>query len=117
MSSTLVASYPRSSNSSNAALTRRSRVLGRSGMSAPFMVLSADAMVLGTKSSRAMYSMCSPGNDGNQESQGLKAKEKIMAGWAGNPSFDLFQLPEEHQELRGGFRALAEKETAPRTGE
>ena len=22
-----------------------------------------------------------------------------MAGWAGNPSFDLFQLPEEHQEL------------------
>ena len=28
-----------------------------------------------------------------------------MAGWAGNPSFDLFQLPEEHQELRAAIRA------------
>ncbi|MGE0220573.1 acyl-CoA dehydrogenase family protein, partial [Mycolicibacterium sp.] len=36
-----------------------------------------------------------------------------MAGWAGNPSFDLFQLPEEHQELRSAIRALAEKEIAP----
>src|ERR1041384_6107314 len=36
-----------------------------------------------------------------------------MAGWAGNPSFDLFQLPEEHQELREAIRALAEKEIAP----
>src|ERR1700754_3144405 len=36
-----------------------------------------------------------------------------MAGWAGNPSFDLFQLPEEHQELRAAIRALAEKEIAP----
>ncbi|MFN8089403.1 MAG: acyl-CoA dehydrogenase [Mycobacterium sp.] len=35
-----------------------------------------------------------------------------MAGW-GNPSFDLFQLPEEHQELRAAIRALAEKEIAP----
>jgi alkylation response protein AidB-like acyl-CoA dehydrogenase len=32
---------------------------------------------------------------------------------AGNPSFDLFQLPEEHQELRAAIRALAEKEIAP----
>ena len=36
-----------------------------------------------------------------------------MAGWAGNPSFDLFQLPEEHQELRAAIRALSEKEIAP----
>src|SRR6202040_4063465 len=36
-----------------------------------------------------------------------------MAGWAGNPSFDLFQLPEEHNELRAAIRALAEKEIAP----
>lgn len=35
-----------------------------------------------------------------------------MAGW-GNPSFDMFQLPEEHQELRAAIRALAEKEIAP----
>ncbi|AWT55011.1 acyl-CoA dehydrogenase [Mycolicibacterium smegmatis] len=28
-------------------------------------------------------------------------------------SFDLFQLPEEHQELRAAIRALAEKEIAP----
>jgi alkylation response protein AidB-like acyl-CoA dehydrogenase len=35
-----------------------------------------------------------------------------MAGW-GNPSFDLFQLPEEHEELRSAIRALAEKEIAP----
>ncbi|WP_409434859.1 acyl-CoA dehydrogenase [Mycobacterium sp. SMC-14] len=36
-----------------------------------------------------------------------------MAGWAGNPSFDLFKLPEEHDELRAAIRALAEKEIAP----
>src|ERR1700753_2786214 len=36
-----------------------------------------------------------------------------MAGWAGNPTFDLFQLPEEHQELRAAERARAEKEVAP----
>ena len=36
-----------------------------------------------------------------------------MAGWAGNPSFDVFQLPEEHEELRTAIRALAEKEIAP----
>lgn len=36
-----------------------------------------------------------------------------MAAWGGNPSFDLFQLPEEHQELRAAIRALAEKEIAP----
>ncbi len=31
----------------------------------------------------------------------------------GNPEFDLFQLPEEHQALREAIRALAEKEIAP----
>lgn len=36
-----------------------------------------------------------------------------MAGWSGNPSFDLFKLPEEHDELRAAIRALAEKEIAP----
>ncbi|KUI31255.1 acyl-CoA dehydrogenase [Mycobacterium sp. IS-1496] len=36
-----------------------------------------------------------------------------MAGWTGNPSFDVFGLPEEHQELRAAIRALAEKEIAP----
>ncbi|MBO0677695.1 acyl-CoA dehydrogenase [Mycolicibacterium sp. S2-37] len=36
-----------------------------------------------------------------------------MAGWAGDPSFDVFKLPEEHDELRGAIRALAEKEIAP----
>jgi len=36
-----------------------------------------------------------------------------MAGWTGDSSFDLFQLPEEHQELRAAIRALCEKEIAP----
>ncbi|MGB6514314.1 MAG: hypothetical protein WBF57_15255, partial [Mycobacterium sp.] len=36
-----------------------------------------------------------------------------MAQWAGHPSFDLFKLPEEHNELRAAIRALAEKEIAP----
>ncbi len=36
-----------------------------------------------------------------------------MAGWAGNPAFDVFKLPEEHDELRAAIRALAEKEIAP----
>jgi alkylation response protein AidB-like acyl-CoA dehydrogenase len=36
-----------------------------------------------------------------------------VAAWSGNPSFDLFQLPEEHRELRAAIRALAEKEIAP----
>src|ERR1700730_6439003 len=36
-----------------------------------------------------------------------------MAGWAGNPSFDVYKLPEEHDELRAAIRALAEKEIAP----
>jgi alkylation response protein AidB-like acyl-CoA dehydrogenase len=36
-----------------------------------------------------------------------------MAAWGGDPSFDVFQLPEEHQELRAAIRALAEKEIAP----
>jgi alkylation response protein AidB-like acyl-CoA dehydrogenase len=40
-----------------------------------------------------------------------------MSGWAGNPSFDLFQLPEEHDELRAAIRALAEKEIAPYAAE
>ncbi|AUN41632.1 acyl-CoA dehydrogenase [Tsukamurella tyrosinosolvens] len=32
---------------------------------------------------------------------------------AGNPDFDLFQLPEEHEELRAAIRALAERDIAP----
>ncbi|MCV7173797.1 acyl-CoA dehydrogenase [Mycobacterium manitobense] len=40
-----------------------------------------------------------------------------MAHWAGNQSFDVFQLPEEHQELRSAIRALAEKEIAPHAAE
>ena len=40
-----------------------------------------------------------------------------MAGWGGNPSFDLFQLPEEHQELRAAIRALAEKEISALAGD
>ena len=36
-----------------------------------------------------------------------------MAGWSGNSSFDVFGLPEEHEELRAAIRALAEKEIAP----
>ena len=32
---------------------------------------------------------------------------------AGDPSFDLFQLPEEHEELRAAIRALCDKEIAP----
>jgi hypothetical protein len=39
-----------------------------------------------------------------------------MAAWGGDPSFDMFQLPEEHQELRAAIRALAEKEIAARGG-
>ena len=40
-----------------------------------------------------------------------------MAGSTGNPSFDLFQLPEEHVELRAAIRALSEKEIAPHAAE
>ncbi len=36
-----------------------------------------------------------------------------MAKWAGNPTFDVFKLPDEHDELRTAIRALAEKEIAP----
>jgi alkylation response protein AidB-like acyl-CoA dehydrogenase len=36
-----------------------------------------------------------------------------MAGWAGNPDFDLFKLPDEHNELRSVLRDLCEKEIAP----
>ena len=36
-----------------------------------------------------------------------------MAGWTGDSSFDVFRLPEEHEELRAAIRALAEKEIAP----
>jgi alkylation response protein AidB-like acyl-CoA dehydrogenase len=36
-----------------------------------------------------------------------------MAGWAGNPSFDVFKLPDEHNELRTVLRDLCEKEIAP----
>ncbi|MCF8590277.1 acyl-CoA dehydrogenase [Gordonia sp. HY285] len=34
-------------------------------------------------------------------------------GKFGNPDFDLFQLPEEHEALREAIRALSEKEIAP----
>jgi alkylation response protein AidB-like acyl-CoA dehydrogenase len=40
-----------------------------------------------------------------------------MTEGAGNPSFDLFKLPEEHDELRAAIRALAEKEIAPYAAE
>src|ERR1700722_3508820 len=40
-----------------------------------------------------------------------------MAQWTGHPSFDLFKLPEEHDELRAAIRALAEKEIAPYAAE
>ena len=36
-----------------------------------------------------------------------------MASWSGDSSFDVFRLPEEHEELRTAIRALAEKEIAP----
>ena len=39
-----------------------------------------------------------------------------MAGWSGDSSFDVFRLPEEHEELRVAIRALAEKEIAPYAG-
>ena len=39
-----------------------------------------------------------------------------MAGW-GNPSFDVFQLPEEHGELRAVLRDLCEKQIAPHAAE
>ncbi len=32
---------------------------------------------------------------------------------AGNPDFDVFKLPEEHDELRAVLRDLCEKEIAP----
>ncbi len=40
-----------------------------------------------------------------------------MAGWTGNTTFDVFKLPEEHDELRAAIRALAEKEIAPYAAE
>src|ERR1700743_3355074 len=40
-----------------------------------------------------------------------------MAGWAGNSTFDVFKLPEEHDELRAAIRALAEREIAPYAAE
>jgi alkylation response protein AidB-like acyl-CoA dehydrogenase len=36
-----------------------------------------------------------------------------MAVWAGNASFDLFKLPDEHLELRAVLRDLCEREIAP----
>lgn len=36
-----------------------------------------------------------------------------VTGMAANPSFDVFQLPEEHAELRTAIRALCDKEIAP----
>src|SRR6201992_1816315 len=40
-----------------------------------------------------------------------------MASWSGDPSCDLFKLPEEHDELRAAIRALAEREIAPYAAE
>src|SRR3984893_9650538 len=40
-----------------------------------------------------------------------------MAQWAGDPSFDVYKLPEEHDELRVAIRALAEREIAPDAAE
>ena len=36
-----------------------------------------------------------------------------MAGLAGNPSFHLFALPDEHNELRAVLRDLCETQIAP----
>ena len=36
-----------------------------------------------------------------------------MVRWSGNPDFDLFRLPDEHNELRAVLRDLCEKEIAP----
>ena len=36
-----------------------------------------------------------------------------MARWSDNPDFDLFRLPDEHNELRGVLRDLCEKEIEP----
>jgi alkylation response protein AidB-like acyl-CoA dehydrogenase len=36
-----------------------------------------------------------------------------MAGWSGNPAFDVFKLPDEHNELRQVLRDLCDKEIAP----
>ena len=43
----------------------------------------------------------------------VRRTKQRWLGWAGDPSFDLFKLPEEHDELRAAIRALAEKEIAP----
>lgn len=40
-----------------------------------------------------------------------------MAGWSGNPDFDLFRLPDELVELRAVLRNLCEKEIAPHAAE
>ena len=36
-----------------------------------------------------------------------------MVRWSGNPDFDLFRLPDEHNEMRTVLRDLCEKEIAP----
>ena len=36
---------------------------------------------------------------------------------AGNPDFDVFKLPDEHDELRGGAARSGEKEIAPYAAE
>ena len=40
-----------------------------------------------------------------------------MACWSGNPEFDLFRLPDEHNQLRAVLRDLCEKEIAPYAAE
>ena len=36
-----------------------------------------------------------------------------MVRWSGNPDFDVFRLPDEHDEMRTVLRDLCEKEIAP----
>ncbi|MBB5163427.1 FPC/CPF motif-containing protein YcgG [Mycobacterium sp. AZCC_0083] len=36
-----------------------------------------------------------------------------MSTWGGNPSFDAFKLPDEHEELRSVLRDLCETQIAP----
>ena len=57
------------------------------------------------------------GDPAKQVKLPASSKESMMAGWAGNPTFDVFKLPEEHDELRAAIRALAEKEIAPYAAE
>jgi alkylation response protein AidB-like acyl-CoA dehydrogenase len=41
----------------------------------------------------------------------------VMANWAGDPSFDVYKLRDEHEELRAVLRDLCEKEIAPHSAD